>query len=242
MVYTHQFTFSALLAEAAASKESAMSKVFARDISGHTTLDEAIAALLARTITSYRDDYDVVHSIIQETWGDELARAFTLDIQAIRTKDPACSNWLTPFLNFKGFHALQAYRVANALWNKGDTQTATWIQGLVSKALSVDIHPAAQFGHGIFVDHATGLVVGETAVVGNNVTLFHLVTLGGNGKQSGDRHPIIKDGAVLYAGAKVIGRITIGKNSIVGASANVLEDVPDDTTVVGNPARPVNKK
>lgn len=235
------FGFAALLAEAHACKDTHMQGTLRRDIIQHLTLDDAISNLLARKLTDYRDDFETVEAIVRSVWSDEHARAFRLDIEAIRAKDPACGGWLTPFLNFKGFHALQAHRIAHTLWNNDQRDTATWLQGLVSKALAVDIHPAAQFGEGILIDHATGLVVGETAIIGNNVTLFHLVTLGGNGKQTGQRHPIIEDGAVLYAGAKIIGRITVGRNSIVGASANVLHDVPPDTTVVGNPAKPVEK-
>jgi serine O-acetyltransferase len=236
-----QFSFSALLSEAQACKESSLQACLTRDVTKHLTLDDAVAALLARRVTHYRDDHDTVEAIIRNVWDDALSRSFKLDIEAIRSKDPACRNWLSPFLNFKGFHSLQVHRVAHTLWKRGDIETALWLQGHVTLTMGVDIHPGAKFGDGILIDHATGLVVGETAIVGNNVTLFHLVTLGGNGKQTGDRHPIIKDGAKLYAGAKILGRITIGENAIVGASANVLQDVADNTTVVGNPAKPVTK-
>ena len=237
-----EFSFSTLIQEARDNKDKWMQAILARDILSSTSLDEAVAELLARKLTDYKDDYEIVRQIVSDTWDDALLKVFRLDIETIRRKDPACKNWLTPFLNFKGFHALQAHRVAHELWKKGERDTATWLQGLVSKSLSVDIHPGAQFGTGILIDHATGLVVGETAIVEDDVTLFHLVTLGGNGKQTGERHPIIRKGAKLYAGAKVIGRIEVGENAIVGASANVLSDVPANTTVVGNPARPVKKK
>jgi serine O-acetyltransferase len=159
-----------------------------------------------------------------------------LDLQAVIDRDPACNSLLEPFLFFKGFQALQAHRIAHELWKKDRRLPSLLLQSIVSQKLAVDIHPAAQIGHGILLDHATGIVVGETATIGNNVSILHGVTLGGNGKDKGDRHPKVGDGVMIGAHAQLLGNIHIGKGAKVGSGAVVVDNVPAHITVAGVPA------
>ena len=161
------------------------------------------------------------------------------DLTAIRAKDPATNSLLHPLLNFKGFLAVQAHRIAHALWNNDRRALAYHIQSRASEIFGVDIHPAAKIGSGVFIDHATGVVIGETAVVGDDVTILHGVTLGGTGKASGDRHPKIKRGVFIGANAQLLGNIVIGEESQIGASSVVLKDVEAYSTVAGVPAQVV---
>jgi len=159
-----------------------------------------------------------------------------LDLQAVIDRDPACNSLLEPFIFFKGFQSLQAHHVAHALWVQGRRFPSLLLQSIVSQKFGVDIHPAAQIGHGILLDHATNFVVGETATIGNNVSILHGVTLGGNGKEKGDRHPKIADGVMIGAHAQLLGSIHIGKGAKVGSGAVVVDDVPAHITVAGVPA------
>jgi len=164
------------------------------------------------------------------------------DLRAIRSQDPATSNYLMPFLLFKGFLAIEGYRVANWLWRNGRAMFARRIQSRVSEVFGVDIHPAARIGHGVFIDHATGVVIGETAVVGNGVVMLHGVTLGGTGKESGNRHPKIGEGVLIGARAQILGNIRIGDRAKIGAGSTVVASVPAGTTVVGVAAHEVPRK
>lgn len=166
-----------------------------------------------------------------------LGAAVVADLLAVRDRDPACGSLCTPLLYFKGYHAVQAYRFAHHFWQAGRTGLARFLQNRISQVFGVDIHPAARIGRGIFVDHGTGVVVGETAVIEDDVSLLQDVTLGGTGKQSGDRHPKVRRGVLISAGAKVLGNIEIGAGAKVGAGSVVLKDVPPHTTAVGVPAR-----
>jgi serine O-acetyltransferase len=166
-----------------------------------------------------------------------IARAVRTDITAIYERDPACERYIEPFLYFKGFHAIQAHRLTHWLWGNGERDFSLYLQSRSSEVFQTDIHPAARFGNGIFLDHATGLVVGETAVVGDNVSMLQDVTLGGTGKDAGDRHPKISSGVMIGAGAKILGNITIGENARVAAGSVVLRSVPAHATVAGVPAR-----
>jgi len=168
-----------------------------------------------------------------------ICESASVDLLAFCNRNPACSDALQTFFFTKGYIALQSYRIAHALWLQGDKYSAQMIQMKMSTVFSVDIHPAASLGKGLFLDHATGLVIGETAVIEDNVSILHEVTLGGTGKQKGIRHPKIREGALLCAGAKILGNIEVGKGSKVGAGSVVLKDVPPKTTVVGVPARVV---
>jgi serine O-acetyltransferase len=152
-------------------------------------------------------------------------------------RDPACHSYVQAFLFYKGFHALQCHRIAHWLWLQDRTPIAHLLQSRVSELFAVDIHPAARIGRGIMMDHATGIVIGETAVVEDDVSMLHGVTLGGSGKEKGDRHPKVRRGVLLSAGAKVLGNIEIGEYSRVGAGSVVLRAVPANCTVAGVPAR-----
>lgn len=171
----------------------------------------------------------------------ELGIAVRQDLLAVEERDSACHKLSVPFLHFKGFHALQTYRVANWLWRQGRQSLALFFQNRMSSEFDVDIHPAARLGQGIMLDHATGLVIGETAVVGNNVSILQSVTLGGTGKEDGDRHPKIGNGVLISAGAKILGNITVGDGAKVGAGSVVLDHVPPHVTVAGVPAKIVGR-
>ncbi|XP_068338500.1 serine acetyltransferase 1, chloroplastic-like [Pyrus communis] len=172
----------------------------------------------------------------------EVVRAVKDDLRAVKERDPACVSYSHCLLNFKGFLACQAHRAAHKLWSQGRKVLALLIQNRVSEVFAVDIHPGAKIGSGILLDHATGLVVGETAVIGNDVSILHSVTLGGTGKASGDRHPKIGDGVLIGAGTCILGNIRIGEGAKVGAGSVVIKEVPARTTVVGNPARLIGGK
>jgi serine O-acetyltransferase len=160
---------------------------------------------------------------------------------AVYERDPACHRFLQPILFFKGYQAVQAYRIGHWLWQAGRIDLSYFVQMRVSEVFGVDIHPAARVGKGIMIDHAHSIVIGETAVVGDNVSMLHSVTLGGTGKEDGDRHPKIGDGVLIGAGAKVLGNIHVGHCSRIAAGSVVLEDVPPNSTVAGVPARVVGK-
>lgn len=170
-----------------------------------------------------------------------IGAAARRDLSAVVERDPAAPSMAVPFLHFKGFQSLQAYRVSHHLWNQGRKDLAFHLQGRITLVYGVDFHPAARIGSGILIDHATGVVVGETAVIGNDVSMLHGVTLGGTGKQTGDRHPKVGNGVLLGAGVKVLGNVHIGDGSKVGAGSVVLADVPPHCTVVGVPARVVGR-
>src|SRR5580765_8488682 len=169
------------------------------------------------------------------------AAAIRADLRAICERDPAARGFLVPFLYFKGFHALQAYRVAHWYWNQGRQLLAIHLQNRISEVFAVDIHPAAQIGSGILIDHGTGIVIGETTVIEDNVSLLHEVTLGGTGKEQGDRHPKVRQGVLIGAGAKVLGNIEVGQGAKIAACSVVLDPVPPHCTVAGIPARIVSR-
>ena len=169
----------------------------------------------------------------------DLSAALRADITAVYDRDPACGRFIEPFLYFKGFHAIEAHRLTHWLWHNGNRDFAFYLQSRASEVFQTDIHPAARLGRGLFLDHATGLVVGETAVIEDNVSMLQDVTLGGTGKQAGDRHPKVRRGAMIGAGAKILGNIEVGENARVAAGSVVLTSVPPHTTVAGVPARPV---
>ncbi|MFT5887986.1 MAG: serine O-acetyltransferase [Zhongshania sp.] len=172
---------------------------------------------------------------------NSIVHAAAMDICAHYDRDPACDHYGMPFLYFKGFQAIQAYRIAHYLWTQGRFSLALFIQNRITTIFDVDIHPAAVIGSGIMVDHATGLVIGETAVVGNNVSMLHSVTLGGCGSGPGSRHPKICDGVLISAGAKVLGNIVVGEGAKIAAGSVVLNDVAPRSTVAGVPAKRVGQ-
>ncbi|MFM2280155.1 MAG: serine O-acetyltransferase [Pseudomonadota bacterium] len=187
------------------------------------------AILLRQTFEEMRDDWP--------EWSDIIR----VDIQAYYDRDPVCTRYLEPVLYFKGFHAIQTHRLAHWLMKKGRKDFALYLQSRSSSVFQTDINPAAKVGKGFFLDHATGLVVGETATIGDNVSILQGVTLGGTGKESGDRHPKVGNGVLIGAGAKVLGNIEIGCCSRIASGSVVLKPVPPNTTVAGVPAKVVGE-
>jgi serine O-acetyltransferase len=167
----------------------------------------------------------------------EIVEAFRADLTAVVERDPACGRLIEPFLYFKGFHAIEAHRLAHWLWRRDRLDFALYLQSRGSEVFQTDIHPAARFGRGIFLDHATGLVVGETAVVGDDVSILQNVTLGGSGKETGDRHPKVGRGVLIGAGAKILGNIEIGSCTRIAAGSVVLRAAPRNVTLAGVPAK-----
>jgi serine O-acetyltransferase len=170
-----------------------------------------------------------------------LGVAFRADILAVADRDPACTRLLDPVLYFKGFHAIQTHRLAHWMWNRGRKDFALYLQSRASEVFQTDVHPAAKIGKGLFLDHATGLVVGSTAVIEDDVSILQDVTLGGTGKEGGDRHPKIRWGVLIGAGAKILGNIEVGHCARVAAGSVVLAPVPHNKTVAGVPARVVGE-
>ncbi|MYD42842.1 MAG: serine O-acetyltransferase [Gammaproteobacteria bacterium] len=230
-------------AEAKVIEEPILGSYFHATILNHVSIAKALSFRLASKLDNPMLPTMLIRDVIEEaiTSDPTILKAACADILATHDRDPACSDLTTPFLFYKGFHALQAYRISHWLWQHKRTTLAQFFQGQISIGLGVDIHPAANIGQGIMLDHATGIVVGETAVIGDDVSMLHSVTLGGTGKESGDRHPKIRRGVLLGAGCKIIGNITIGEGSKVGAGSVVLEDVPAHVTVAGVPAKIVGK-
>ncbi len=209
----------------------------------HATLERALAYRFSMKLASREMSEQILREIADEAYASDpdLGQAARADMVAVYERDPACHRFLQPVLFFKGYQAMQAYRVGHWLWQQGRIDLAYFVQMRVSEAFGVDIHPAARVGRGIMIDHAHSIVIGETAVVGDNVSMLHSVTLGGTGKEDGDRHPKIEDGVMIGAGAKVLGNITIGHCSRIAAGSVVLHDVPHNTTVAGVPAKVVGE-
>ena len=230
-------------ARAKASEEPILGSYFHATILNHQTFGSALSFRLASKLDNPMLPTMLIRDVIQEAIAadTDILHAAEVDILATCARDPACEDLSTPFLFFKGFHALQAHRIAHWLWRQGRRTLAQFFQNQISVTLGVDIHPAARFGAGIMLDHATGLVAGETAVVEDDVSILHAVTLGGSGKETGDRHPKIRRGVLLAAGCKIIGNIEVGEGAKVGAGSVVLEDVPAHVTVAGVPARIVGQ-
>ncbi|KAI5059087.1 hypothetical protein GOP47_0025406 [Adiantum capillus-veneris] len=208
------------------------------------SFEEALSALLASKLSSELAPKHRWHAVIHTAFtkgsslsGTPIRSLIMEDLIAIKERDPACPSLGHAFLYFKGFHGIQLHRVANWLWQNGQRSLATLFQSRVSEVFGMDIHPAAQLGSYIMMDHATGIVIGETARVGNGCTLLHGVTLGGNGKQQGDRHPKLGMNVLVGAGASILGNVTIGNGAKIGASAVVLSDIPSFATAVGCPAK-----
>lgn len=228
-------------AEAIVRIEPALSTFIVTTVLNHDSLEAAIIHRVAARLGHPAMPADLIaqvyHEVVEQDRG--LGDAFRADILAVADRDPACSRLIEPVLYFKGFHAIQTYRLAHALWNLGRKDVALYVQSRASEVFQCDIHPAARIGRGIFLDHATGLVVGQTAAVGDDVSILHGVTLGGTGKEKADRHPKIGNGVLIGAGAKILGNIKVGHCSRIAAGSVVLEEVPPKTTVAGVPARVV---
>lgn len=212
-------------------------------ILSHKRLECALAYRTAQKLSSSEMSESILHEAFDEAHNadDSLSAAARSDILAVFERDPACHRYVQPLLFYKGFQAVQAYRLAHWFWTNARKDLAYFIQMRTSEVFGVDIHPGAVIGRGIMIDHAHSVVIGETAVVGDNVSMLHSVTLGGTGKEDGDRHPNIGDGVLLGAGAKVLGNITVGSCSRVAAGSVVLVDIPPCKTVAGVPAKIVGE-
>jgi serine O-acetyltransferase len=230
-------------AEQLAESEPELASFAHATILKHDLLEQALSYHLAKKIGN--DDLSPmqVREIFEEAFTSDpaIGESIRADLAAVFQRDPACHSYAQAFLFFKGFHALESYRVAHYLWTHGRKTMALFVQNRMSDLFAVDIHPAAKLGRGIMIDHATGVVIGETAVVDDDVSMLHGVTLGGTGKQHEDRHPKVGRGVLLSTGAKVLGNIEIGEYSRVAAGSVVLKPVPPHTTVAGVPARVIGK-
>ena len=223
--------------------EPIMSTFFHAPGRTHETFEGAPTSLRPRNLYSPSVSPRAIPKTFEDASRKEPAiiRAAEIDIKAVRSRDPACNGYSTPLLFYKGFHALQSHRVAHWLWGQERHSLAFYLQNQMSAIFGVDIHPAAQIGCGIMLDHATSIVIGETAVVEDDVTMLHGVTLGGTGKESGDRHPKVRHGVLIGASASIIGNIEIGEGAKVGAGSVVMKDVPPHVTVAGVPAEVVGR-
>jgi serine O-acetyltransferase len=226
-------------AEAAIRDEPLLGGLVHSSILHHETMERALAYRIALKLSSGEMGEQLISEIAYDAYRSEpsLGEAARADLVAVFDRDPACHRFIQPILFFKGYQAVQAYRIANSLWRDGRRDLAYFLQMRISEHFGVDIHPAARIGKGIMIDHAHSIVIGETAVVGDNVSMLHSVTLGGTGKEDGDRHPKIGDGVLIGAGAKVLGNIQVGNCSRIAAGSVVLMNVPPCTTVAGVPAR-----
>src|SRR6185437_9932501 len=229
-------------AEASAQNEAALASLLAAVILNHRTLGGALSYQLARKLGDQELRGMTIREIAEEAFAAQpsLVEIAEADLKAVFERDPACKGYLQPFLFFKGFLALQTQRMAHWLWTEGRETLALYFQSRTSELFQVDIHPAARIGRGIFIDHGTGIVIGETAVVGDDVSMLHGVTLGGTGAERGDRHPKIGKGVLLGAGAKVLGNIPVGDYAKIASGSVVLKPVPAGCTAAGVPARLVN--
>ncbi|MCX5481575.1 serine O-acetyltransferase [Kaistia geumhonensis] len=223
--------------------EPALSTFIYGSILSHDRLESAVAHRIAGRLDHPDLSADLIAQAFEEAYGGDvaLAAAVRVDIQAVVDRDPACNRAIEPVLYFKGFHAIQTHRLAHYLWRRGRRDFAYYLQSRSSAVFQVDINPAVPMGKGIFFDHATDIVIGETAVIEDDVSILQGVTLGGTGKEIGDRHPKVRHGVLIGAGAKVLGNIEIGHCSRVAAGSVVLHAVPPNTTVAGVPAKVVGR-
>lgn len=238
---THASVWHQIQREAAeaAAAEPLLGALIHAGLLHHRTFPAALGYRFSLKLASGEMSEQILREIADDAHRREpaLAMAAEADLRAVYERDPACHRLMQPMLFFKGFQALQAYRIGHWLWDHGRRDMAYFVQMRCSEVFGVDIHPAARIGTGVMIDHAHSIVIGETAVVGNDVSMLHSVTLGGTGKEDGDRHPKIGDGVLIGAGAKVLGNITVGRCSRIAAGSVVLTDVPPCKTVAGVPAR-----
>lgn len=226
-----------------ARDEPILARFLHATILNHDALGDALSFHLAGKLESPNLSAMLIREVMGQAFQEspDLGRAVRVDICAVRERDPSVRDFAQPLLYFKGFHALQSYRVAHWLWTHGRFTLALFFQSRISEVFGADIHPAARIGKGILIDHGTSLVVGETAVIEDNVSMLHEVTLGGTGKQTGDRHPKVRRGVLIGAGAKILGNIEVGEGAKVGAGSVVVHPVPPHCTVAGVPARIVGR-
>jgi serine O-acetyltransferase len=229
-------------AEHMAKSEPSLASLLNSVILRHRDLESALSFQLARKLGDQELRAMSLREICDEAYETDpsIVAAAEADLKAVFERDPACKGYVQPFLFFKGFLALQSYRIAHWLWGRGREAMAFYLQSRVSELFQVDIHPAARIGTGAFFDHGTGIVIGETAVVGDDVSMLHDVTLGGTSAERVDRHPKVGKGVLIGAGARIIGNITIGDYAKIGTGSVVTQPVPPGCTAVGVPARLIN--
>ncbi|MDT8397836.1 MAG: serine O-acetyltransferase [Pseudomonadales bacterium] len=220
------------------SREPILSGYLKNRVLRHASMSRAISDLMSVKLGSAEINANALRLLFDDVLeaDPDIIAAVTRDLLATRQRDPAVLNYSTAMLYFKGFHALQSYRIAHSLWQQGRKQLALYLQSQISEKFCVDIHPAATIGSGILIDHATGIVIGETCILDDDISIMQGVTLGGTGKDVGDRHPKIRAGVLIGAGANIIGNVIIGEGAKVGAGSVVLNDVDAHTTVAGVPA------
>ena len=223
--------------------EPVLASFFHSTILEHDSFSSALADLIASDLGRASVQPMLLRSVIKEAMNssEEILSGTVSDLLAAKERDPSCKYLSEPLLFFKGFKALQSHRVASWLWANSRHTLAHYFQSRTSEVYGVDIHPAAKLGKGIMIDHGTGVVIGETSVVDDNVSIFQGVTLGGTGKEEGDRHPKVREGVLLSASSTVLGNVEIGKNAKVAAGSVVLNDVKEYTTVAGVPAKKVKE-
>jgi serine O-acetyltransferase len=230
-------------AEDIARREPELGTFIYENILHHDTLEHAVAHRVAQRLNHADVSADLIRQAYHDALEDEpvIGEAFRADIVATVDRDPATNRFVEPVLYYKGFHAIQAHRLANWLLRKGRKDFALYMQSRSSVVFQCDINPAARIGRGIFLDHATGFVVGETAVIEDDVSILHDVTLGGTGKEHEDRHPKIRRGVMIGAGAKILGNIEVGHCARIAAGSVVIKPVPNNVTVAGVPAKVVGE-
>jgi serine O-acetyltransferase len=223
------------------SREPILASLILTAVINRHSFEEAVAHRIAMRLGNTTVSADLIADMFLTSLRSDpgVGKGFRADIAAVVDRDPACTRLIEPLLYFKGFQAIQTHRLAHWLWNNNQQDFALYLQSRSSDLFQTDIHPAARFGRGIFLDHATGLVVGATAVVEDDVSILQNVTLGGTGKESGDRHPKVRHGVMIGAGAKILGNIEVGHCSRVAAGSVVLNPVPPNSTVAGVPAKVV---
>jgi len=230
-------------AEEAARREPELATFLYESVLHHDTLEAAVIHRVSERLAHADVSGDLIRQAYNGALGDQpsLGEAFRADIVATVDRDPATQRFVEPVLYYKGFHAIQAYRLSHWLVNKGRRDFALYLQSRVSAVFQCDINPKARIGRGIFLDHATGLVIGETAVIDDDVSILHDVTLGGTGKENEDRHPKIRRGVMIGAGAKILGNIEVGHCARIAAGSVVIKSVPNNVTVAGVPAKVVGE-
>ncbi|MGL4729633.1 MAG: serine O-acetyltransferase [Bosea sp. (in: a-proteobacteria)] len=228
-------------AEALVQAEPTLASFVLGSVLNQPSLEQSVSHRVAARLGHAVMPSDLIEQTFAEAIADDrfIGEAFRNDIVAVVDRDPACGRFIEPLLYFKGFHALQTQRLSHWLWKRGRVDLALYLQSRSSEVFQTDIHPGARIGRGVFLDHATGLVVGSTAVIEDDVSILQDVTLGGTGKEMGDRHPKIRRGVLIGAGAKILGNIEVGHCARIAAGSVVLQDVPHNTTVAGVPAKVV---
>lgn len=232
-----------LEAEQASADEPVLASFYHATILNHASFADALSFHLANQLDSQALPAMLLREVFLQalTADPSIELAMLADIRAHRERDPACNRFCMPFLFFKGYHALQSWRVAHWLWLEGRRALALYFQNQISQRFDVDIHPGARIGRGIMIDHATGVVIGETTVIEDDVSMLHSVTLGGSGCAKTDRHPKIRRGVLIGVGAKILGNIEVGEGAKIGAGSVVLDSVAPHTTVAGVPAKPIGR-